>query len=231
MDQFTILSGDKLKEWERERSKTMKLFTYGGFINGLLINGYYSTMYQYVQRMVNDKNTEQYYSLLLGLPMIAGAVSSFIGSIYYDFTKNVKQAIICSLVLMITGNIIYALPYSIYLVTLGYAMILCQSIALATMYAEINHIFLPEQLTATTGRIAISRALGTLAGPCLALGFSKVNVEIGSWTLSAGNMPAVVFGGMCLISLFFAMKITNLAKIYDLKAVHVAKRERSIGNA
>ena len=227
MDSAIVTYNVDLKHWEKLRSKAIAIYSAGAVISGLIMTGYYPTMYEYIKGIVIDENTEQWYSIVLGTACILATISSLMVSIYYDFTKNVKQACICSLILVIIGNVMYLLPYSIYIIMFGYALVLCQTMSVAAMVAEINHIVPAEQLTVAFSRFAAFRGIGLLLGPCLAIAYAKVDIKVGSWTLEPGNMPSLVYGGICFVYIFVLFSLKNLAKLYDLKAVNITIQQKS----
>ena len=231
MDTSKELSSADFEQWKKRRKKVMTIYTGASLLSGMIMNGYYSTIYGYIQQIVGEKNTEYYYSIILGTGMTFGAISSLLASIYYDFTKNVKESLMFSVFLIVLGNLMYLLPYSIYLVMFGYAFILCQSICVIAMVAEINHIVLPENLISAFGRIVALRSIGLLIGPCLALAYANVDVEIGTLKLNAGNFPAVVYGTVGILFIFVLFfSLENVAKQYDLKSAHLAAQQKSSVN-
>ena len=197
----------------------MKTYYAAAFYTGLLISAYISTELLYIKQIVHDENPLIYLTLLLGLSNTSSVIAAFVGSIYYDFTFKVKELCIVTISIVAIGNILYVLPYSIWYPLVGTTIIGIYTSAVSGVLAEITHIVEEKDLTRTLGYVGALKTIGMFSGPCLAYAFVKVDVTIGGWHLTYGNMPGIVMGILSVIMalrLYFALD--NLAKIYDLKA-------------
>ena len=218
-----------LVEWKKLRSKVMRIYYGGAFVLGLLYSGYLATEYIYIRDVVGEDRATMSFSLALGTSRSFGVIAALAGSIYYDFTLKVKQIAISALLIIVAGNVLYLLPYSLFCILFGNMLIFASAAAVSAIIAEVTHIFERDELTGALAIVVGFRTLGMLTGPCLAFAFTRVDVKISGWRLYAGNVPAVVLGVVSILFLCCTYFLKNLAKIYDLKAHSESKRTTAYG--
>ena len=129
-----------LNEWKKWRSRTLLFFYFVTFYIGLLYSGYLSTELLYIKEIVDGKHAVTYYSVGLGISCFIALLSVIVGSIYYDFTLDVKRLSVIVGFLVLIGNVLYVLPYSVWLVVTGIALIYTAIASIAALIAELTHI-------------------------------------------------------------------------------------------
>ena len=208
-----------LDEWKYRRGKALQNYYVTAFLAGLLINVYISTELFYIKQISHDGKQLVYLTIFLGMKNISSVIAALVGSIYYDLTLKIKELTIAVICLLIVGNALYVLPYSIWYPLFGTTIIGTYSAAFTAALAEIIHIVEEKDLAKTLGICGAFKTLGMFTGPCVAYAFFKVDVTIGNWHLTYGNMPAMVSGILAIIlALRLFLSLDNLAKIHDLKA-------------
>ena len=218
-----------IEDWKCSRRNVMILYYATSFYAGLTYSGYVATEYLYVKDIVHDRNALMNFSVVLGVSRTVAIFCALVGSIYYDFTLNVRGISLTVTLCILLGNILYVLPYSIWLILVGMVLINFDSAACSGIVAEITHIFEEKDLTSTMGLVCAFKTMGMLSGPCLSFAFVKVNILLEKWYLNYTNMPGIVFGALAvplLIWMIFSLK--NLARLYDLKALRESETENSI---
>jgi len=203
--------------WRKLRFRMLMIFNGGSAIIGLILTGYFPTMYEYIDQITGGQRTSMYYSILVGCAMVMAVISSLAASVYYDFTLDVRGAGLIGLFLCALGNLLYLLPFSIYFPIVGYSLVLCVPFAITAIVSEVFHICDKDQLTPIMGMLIAFKNLGMIMGPTLVFAYSKVDIEWKGWRLNSGNMPALVIGSICLMYVVVTATAKNLAKMQDLK--------------
>ena len=214
--------------WKKMRRRMLMIFNGGGSIIGLVLTGYFPTMYEYIEQITGGHRTSFYYSVVVGCGMMAAVFSSFVASAYYDFTLNVKAASIVGLLLCALGNLLYLVSYSIYFPMVGYSFVLCIAATTTASISEIIHICDKERLTPIIGMLMAFKVLGMLLGPSLVFAYNKVDIVWKGWRLNSGNMPALIMGTICLVYTVVACTAWNMAKMQHLKTKKESKHENGI---
>ena len=109
--------------WRKLRFRMLMTFNGGSAIIGLILTGYFPTMYEYIDQITGSQRTSMYYSILVGCAMVMAVISSLAASVYYDFTLDVRGAGLIGLFLCTLGNLLYLLPFSIFFPIIGYSLI------------------------------------------------------------------------------------------------------------
>ena len=90
-----------VEQWKTWRNRMEALYFSGSLLLGVLFTGYFATEYNYIGDVIMHENqTEFYYSLNLGASHVSAVMATFVGSIYYDFTMNLKAARVTSLTIV-----------------------------------------------------------------------------------------------------------------------------------
>ena len=215
--------------WKKCRKEVMLVYYASSFYAGLLHSGYVTTEYLYIKDIVQNHNPLLYFSIVLGASRSMAVVSAVVGSIYYDFTFDVRSICLVVIGSILVGNILYVLPYSIWFIFAGAMFINVTTAAFSGIIADITHIFEETDITSTMGLVVACRTIGMLCGPCLAFAFVKVKVVYKNWYVDFGNMPGIVLGSLgLLLIIWMAVSMQNLAQIYDLKAHAEKEEEKSL---
>ena len=211
--------GIDLKEWKRWRGHTIATFYFAAFCYGLSFSIYYPTEYLYIKQVGQNIHPALYFALATGFGYGASFLAIFVGSIYYDFTLDAKRGVFINMILVLIGNILYSLPYSLALIMIGNFLIQTLTACLSINLSEIMHVVEEEHLTRTTAILVAFKLAGTFIGPALSFFFVQVDVSFHGWRLNFGNMPSAVMAGITLLyTIVHCIFMKNTAKIYDLKA-------------
>ena len=95
----------------------------GGVAYGLSLNIYFPTEYYYLKNTVKVENPDFYFGSSQAALFLSGTIASIIGSYYADYTKNVREICLFEDLLNITGNVMYSLHYSPYLILFGQLLV------------------------------------------------------------------------------------------------------------
>ena len=214
-----------IQAWKRWRTHMILFCSFGSFYCGLVYSIYYPTEYLYIKGIVQSSQSILYFSIATGLQNGMSVIASLVGSIYYDFTLNAKKGTRVVISLIILGNILYVLHFSIVFIVIGNAFIGCVTGATSMLMAEIIHILEDDKVMLITAIVCGCKTAAMFVGPALSYAFVKVDVYCGKWRLNFGNLPAILIGCLSILLLLCTILIRNVAKTYDLKS-HTEKERK-----
>lgn len=209
------------KSWKRDRQNLFRLFLFNSFLTGVSVRLYHQTEFFYFRDNMQVANPEFFYGLSATVLSASTAISVLIGSFYYDATRDYRTIGIMSALLDFTGNIIYMLGFSPYLVLFGNFVIGMGQLSVAAGLAELFQVYENEKLTRKMFSFLLVALLGSLISPCIIFAFDSVDVVIGAWRLNVNNIVALIMAALYLIS--FTLRLIFLKNI-SLK--HNIKKER-----
>ena len=114
---------NSMEIWQRRRKWIFINHCIGGVAYGLSLNIYFPTEYYYLKNTIKVENPDFYFGLSQAALFLSGTIASIIGSYYADYTKNVREICLFEDLLNITGNVMYSLHYSPYLILFGQLLV------------------------------------------------------------------------------------------------------------
>ena len=125
------MRGEELELWKKWRGKLLIIYYFSSFYSGMLYSIYKATEYLYIKEILNGPNPIFWFSLIVGLSKSNSVISALAGSIYYDFTLNIRKLGLISVAIVFVGNVLYVLPYSVWLILFGMVLVATSAAAVA----------------------------------------------------------------------------------------------------
>ena len=214
--------GVNMELWQRKREWMFINMCIGGVAYGLSLNIYFPTEYYYLKNTVKIEDLDLIFGLAQAALFLSGAVSSIIGSYYVDLTKNYREFCLLEDVLNIIGNIIYSLYYSQYLILFGQILIGTTAARMTSSVGEIACVYDTCKLTQKMGLLGVMTVLGLVSGPSTIFLFQYVDISIGIWKWSVGNLVGMAMTGFYLFQfLLNYFTLYNVSKDFTLKKEHL----------
>lgn len=204
------------ENWLHQRTLTFIATCFTAYMYGTTLLIYFQTEYFYFKDTMKVKYPDLFFGLSWACLCSSGVLSSLAVSYYADKTRNIKRISICVSCLCILGNLMYTLYYSPYIVLTGQVLagtIAARSVALV---GEVSRVYRKDEMTHQISILTVFTTLGGVSGPALTFAFNKVNVRIGDWKLSVGNMPGLYM--LCLSCAQLLVDISvlkNTSKNYE----------------
>ena len=135
-------------------------------------------------------------SIFMGLVVaaypFAGMISLPIVGRIYDKTKRTRELFIILNLLQIIGNIIYAIPFSIWLPLAGRFLAGLGDGFAACAMGEITYIYPKSYRTGILSIMELGRVLGLVVGPAITFFIGKKTYYLWRWRLDYATMPGVI---------------------------------------
>eukprot|EP00111_Clytia_hemisphaerica_P009437 TCONS_00027689-protein len=133
-----------------------------------------------------------YMGLVVAAYPFAGMISLPIVGRIYDKTKRTRELFIVLNFLQITGNIIYAIPFSYYLPLSGRFLAGLGDGFLACAMGEITYAYPKSYRTGILSIMELGRVLGLVVGPAIAFFIGKKTYYVWRWRLDYATLPGVI---------------------------------------
>ena len=185
---------------------------------GLSLNIYFPTEYYYLENTLEVENPDLYFGLAQASLSISGVICSIAGSYYADYKKNIREICLLEDVVNVIENIMYALYYSPYLIILGQLLIGKISARLNSSVGEVSCVYRRDKITKELELLGLISVLGSVTGPCTTFIFQYVDIVVGNWKWSIGNMVGISMAAFYLFRFAFNyFTLQNVSKEYTLK--------------
>lgn len=133
-----------------------------------------------------------FMGLVVAAYPFAGMISLPIVGRIYDNTKRTRELFIVLNLLQIIGNIIYALPYSIWLPLSGRFLAGLGDGFAACAMGEITHVYPKSSRTGILSIMELGRVLGLVVGPAITFFIGNKTYYLWRWRLDYTTMPGVL---------------------------------------
>ena len=144
---------------------------------------------------------------------IAAIISLPLFGYFYDRTKRLKELLLLLNFFEALGNLIYALPFSIWLPLLGRFIAGIGDGFLALTVGELTYLYDDSQRLGILSLLELGRVLGLIIGPSFNFLIEGKRFQVESWTLDDNTLPGVVMAIMWSILEFLTFFcVFNLAK-------------------
>ena len=144
---------------------------------------------------------------------IAAIISLPVFGYFYDRTKRLKELLLLLNFFEALGNLIYALPFSIWLPVLGRFISGIGDGFLALTVGELTYLYDDNQRLGILSLLELGRVLGLIIGPSFNFLIEGRSIQVVSWKLDNNTLPGVVMAIMWTILEFLTFFcVFNLAK-------------------
>ena len=160
-----------------------------------------------------------FLGLVVGVYPAAALFSPPVVGYVFDKTKRTKEIILVLNAFEIAGNIVYALPFSHWLVFFGRMLAGFGDGFYACANAEITFTFPQTKRTGMLAFIELGRVLGLTVGPALNFFLSKVYFYIGEWRVDYGTSPGLFMALLWILAEVLTVFYTSdLSKLVEERA-------------
>lgn len=206
------------KRWERRRKLTTIAFALECLFLGMEYSVTFLTLWLYLKDLVQTSSPKLFYSLISAAYLVAGVVSSiFIGRLV-DRYRNVRQTILICNLMVIIGNILYALPFSAWYLLFGRLISGIGGPLRSVISGELARCYPEDKLSSKLSIMGMMFSSGFLIGPGFNFAFKSVNVWIGKWKIEYVNAPGLYMAVLfILLQIICTFLVFDLSKEYDLK--------------
>ena len=212
------LSPDAYQKWLNMRKQTMIIFVFQSLLLGMDASLTLLTLYMYLKEDIKSDMTLMYYSVISVLFYLPSLCFSAIIGYLVDRYRNVRLTFFTINVLMIVGNLLYALPYSPWFLMVGRLLAGVGGPLRSVMTGEIARSYSADTLRSKLSYMGLSYCSGYIAGPAFNVVFRNIEFTIMSWKVTYLNIPglymAVLFS---ILQVMSVIMLSNLSKVYDLK--------------
>ena len=144
---------------------------------------------------------------------IAAIISLPLFGYFYDRTKRVKELLLLLNFFEALGNLIYALPFSIWLPLLGRFIAGIGDGFLALTVGELTYLYDDSQRLGILSLLELGRVLGLIIDPSFNFLIEGRRIQVKSWILDDFTLPGVVMEIMwCILEFLTFFCVFNLAK-------------------
>lgn len=144
---------------------------------------------------------------------IAAIISLPLFGYFYDRTKRLKELLLLLNFFEALGNLIYALPFSVWLPLLGRFIAGIGDGFLALTVGELTYLYDDSQRLGILSLLELGRVLGLIIGPSFNFLIEGKSIQVMSWRLDYNTLPGVVMAIMWSILEFLTFFcVFNLAK-------------------
>ena len=214
-DRFEALEKDPV--FLRKRKATLICF----FIRMFLLGAEYAiilpSIWLYLKRYSDIK--PWFLGIVVAVYPTSAVLSLPIVGRVFDKTKRAKELIIVLNTFEIIGNIVYALPFSKWLIFGGRFLAGLGDGFYACATSEIVHTYPLSSRTGALALLELGRVLGLTFGPALNFFLVKLDFSIGKWTIDNGTAPglfmAILWALAQLITIFY---VSNLSLLIEERA-------------
>ena len=114
-----MLSSNDFKKWKWKRKLTMIVFVMECFLLGMELSITILTTWLYIKELVKPSNPIMFYSFTASSYHISGIFFSLIFGRIVDRYRNNRSTVLFANAMVITGNIVYTLHFSPWLLVAG----------------------------------------------------------------------------------------------------------------
>ncbi|XP_066911915.1 uncharacterized protein [Clytia hemisphaerica] len=214
-DRFEGLEKDPV--FLRKRKATLICF----FIRMFLLGAEYAiilpSIWLYLKRYPDVKTW--FLGIVVAIYPTSAVLSLPVVGRIFDKTKRSKELIIVLNTFEIVGNIIYALPFSKWLIFAGRFFAGLGDGFYACATSEIVHTYPLSSRTGALALLELGRVLGLTFGPALNFFLVKVDFTMGKWTIDNGTAPGLFMAILWLLAqLISVFYISNLSLLIEERA-------------
>ena len=204
--------------WKQRRRVTTISFMIESLLIGMEYSVTFLTLWVYINDLVKPKLPKVYYGIVSSAYLISSVIFSVLIGRAFDHYRNTRTFFFIANTMVIIGNIVYALPFSPWLLVAGRFISGGGGMLRSVMAGEIARCYTKEEQSSKFASMGMAFSLGFIAGPAANFAFKTVDIWIGSWHITYANIPgiymAVIFIILQIICIFM---VHDVSKQYDLK--------------
>lgn len=209
-----------IKAWEKKRKSTILVYMLLNFLKGVEQSADTATLWTYVTDVMKTNQPKLYYGLISVSVYILPMFLSSVVARYADKTRRIKLIIIITNFVVMTGSILYVIPWSPLFPFAGKLLNGGALILRPLMIGEAARSYPPERFHTITAYLVGAKAFAFVTGPCLVLPFKGVNIWLGNLQITYGNISGVILLILTIIVQFFVIFFAHdLSREYDMKKV------------
>ena len=163
-----------------------------------------------------------FLGLAVAVYTISAMVSLPIAGRVYDKTKRTKEIMLVMNLFEIVGSLIYALPFSPWLILLGRSIAGLGDGFFAAASGEITHVFPATRRIAIFALLEVGRVLGITFGPSLNFFLQNVDFRIAKWHVFYGPAP-----GLFMAIIWIIMEIVTFFMVFNLSKQEIEEKAES----
>jgi len=213
MDYSEPISSEKWTKWKRKRKLTMIGFVIVGTIVGIDYSVVLTTLYLYLQDVIETPHAKVYYGVIIGVFGLSSTIAGLISGRLVDKTRKIRLYLNVVVVFQIIGSFMYSIPYSVIFPLLGRALVGIGDPFVNVCSGEVVRIYNNEEGTRALWWLACTYSVGFIVGPAVSLVFKGIHFNIGSLEITYLNFVGIFMGFLIVLTLI----ITNFM-IYDCSA-------------
>ncbi|XP_057310026.1 uncharacterized transporter BU466-like [Hydractinia symbiolongicarpus] len=214
----TKINDEELKNWRIKRHRTFIAFTLQNACAGMEYSLTFMTLWLYLEETLKASHLKLFYGLVSAAYSAAQISSSIIVGHIFDKYRNVSMVFLIGNSLIVTGNIIYAIPYSPWNLLVGRLISGVGGCHRPIMTSELTRSYPPDELSSKFSTMGMAFALGFILGPGINFVFLKADFFIGPLHVTYTNAPACSLAIIFLLSQMLAIYlVSDLSKEFDLK--------------
>ncbi|XP_057305242.1 uncharacterized protein LOC130642174 [Hydractinia symbiolongicarpus] len=199
--------------FRRKRKATVIMF----ILRMFLLGAEYAIILPSIWLYLDTFKVEPWFlGLVIAVYPTASVISLPVVGMFFDKTKRIKELVLILNGFEIIGNIVYALPYSKWLVFFGRMLAGLGDGFYACANTEIVYTYPMSERTGIFALLEVGRVLGLTFGPALNFFLATVDFKIGDWSINFGTAPGVFMALLWILSQILTMfYISNLSKLID----------------
>ncbi|XP_065651594.1 uncharacterized protein LOC101237375 [Hydra vulgaris] len=214
------ISKQKHKKWLQKRKYTFIAFSIQMIIIGMEWSLTIVTLWSYIKEMIITNNPKLIYGLVSVSYMLASTViTPFIGR-YVDRRRNINTCFLICNMWMLSGNVIYSLPFSPFFLIGGRIITGFGGALKPIIYSETVRSYPANEISSKLSILSMMVYFGFMLGPGINFSFKNINIFIGHWHLQYANFTGLFMGILCFIMEILTMTMVyDVSKEFDYKAI------------
>ena len=160
----------------------------------------------------------------------AAIISLPVFGYFYDRTKRLKELLLVLNLFQAIGNLVYALPYSIWLPLAGRFLAGIGDGFQALTVGELTYLYDDSQRLGILSLLELGRVLGLIVGPSFNFLIEGHRFQLSTWVLDNNTLPGVLMAILWVIlEILTFVCVFNLAKeLIDLNKPPVGEEKESL---
>lgn len=215
---MTVINKNSYDAWLKKRKLTTIAFAIHAFFINCEYGIFVVNVWLYISKLVKPSHPTFFYSLISVSYLLSASISSVFICQYADNTRNVRRILFVLNTLMILGNLIYAIPFSPWILLFGRLLAGMAQPERSIIAGELSRCYPADELSTVFAMIGAAGSFGFMAAPGINIMFTSFHVWIGGWHINYTNVSGFYISFMFAIAQFMCFfMISDLSKEYDLK--------------
>jgi len=215
---MVLMDGKNHESWLQKRRKTFVAYLIETCALGMEYSLTFITLWMYLKDVIQTDDLNLFYSSISAIYLISQVAMSVLFGALFDHHRNARLMILIGNLCIISGNILYTIPYSPWYLFTGRLISGGGGCLRSIMTAEIVRAYPESELSGKFSSIGLSFALGFVFGPLLNIPFANENFSLFGIPISYANAPGLVLTVIFMvIQLLDFYLVSNLSLEYDMK--------------